>query len=164
MKTFQTLCIIPCLLLANCATIVSKSSYPVSVNSNPSGAKFTVRNNIGAVINQGVTPATIVLPSSAGYFKPASYTLEFSRRGSSSQSLELQASMNGWYAGNILIGGLIGLVIIDPLSGAMWKLDESVTANMTSMATIKTEQGGHLQIVDRSQVPAQLEKHLVAVR
>jgi hypothetical protein len=164
MKALHHLCIVPCLLLANCATIVSKSSYPIAVSSNPSGAKFTVRNQTGAVVNQGVTPTTIILPSSAGYFQPASYSLEFSRKGSGTQTVPLQASMNGWYAGNLLIGGLVGLLIVDPMSGAMWRLDESVTTNLSPMATVKTEHGGNLQIVDRSQIPAGMEKHLVALR
>jgi len=31
--------------------------------------------------------------------------------------------LNGWYIGNLLFGGLIGLLIVDPLTGAMWTLD-----------------------------------------
>lgn len=34
-----------------------------------------------------------------------------------------RATMNPWYMGNLLIGGLIGLVV-DPLTGAMFKYDD----------------------------------------
>ena len=34
--------------------------------------------------------------------------------------------MDGWYIGHILFGGLIGFLIIDPATGSMWKLNESV--------------------------------------
>lgn len=30
--------------------------------------------------------------------------------------------MNGWYIGNLLFGGIIGLLIVDPATGAMWTL------------------------------------------
>lgn len=38
--------------------------------------------------------------------------------GGSSKSMEA-----GWYiAGNLLVGGILGWLIVDPLSGAMWTL------------------------------------------
>jgi hypothetical protein len=39
--------------------------------------------------------------------------------------------MDGWYIGNILFGGLIGILIVDPLTGAMWKLDDVVYGNLS---------------------------------
>ena len=30
--------------------------------------------------------------------------------------------MNGWYFGNILFGGLIGMIAVDPATGAMYTL------------------------------------------
>jgi hypothetical protein len=35
----------------------------------------------------------------------------------------LTSTIDGWYWGNLLIGGIIGMVFVDPLTGAMWKLD-----------------------------------------
>ena len=35
------------LILSGCATIVSKSSYPISISSNPSGAKITIMTYLG---------------------------------------------------------------------------------------------------------------------
>ena len=37
---------------------------------------------------------------------------------------QLEASINGWYFGNIIFGGLIGILIVDPATGAMWKISE----------------------------------------
>lgn len=31
--------------------------------------------------------------------------------------------LNGWYFGNLLLGGVIGMLIVDPATGSMWKLD-----------------------------------------
>jgi hypothetical protein len=33
--------------------------------------------------------------------------------------------LDGWYIGNILLGGLIGMLIVDPISGAMFKIAET---------------------------------------
>ncbi len=47
----------------------------------------------------------------------------------------LEATLDGWYIGNIIFGGLIGFLIVDPLTGAMWKLPEQA---MTSLPTGET--------------------------
>jgi len=165
MKTPTALLLIPCVLLTSCATIVSKSNYPVEITSNPAGAKFTLKENKqNTILHQGVTPTTVTLPASYGYFKPASYTLEFTKKGSTPQTIQVNSAIDGWYFGNILFGGLIGMVIVDPLTGAMWKLDSTVNADLTPLATLKNGNGRSLQVVDRTSVPADMEKHLVALR
>ena len=116
-----------CLWMTACASIVSKSQYPVTVSSNPPGANFTVKKASGLAMSTGVTPATLILNSSNGYFQPAKYLVEFTRKGST-QSITLNASINGWYFGNLLFGGIIGLLIVDPATGAMWKMDENIVS------------------------------------
>lgn len=39
--------------------------------------------------------------------------------------------MDGWYMGNLLFGGFIGFLIVDPATGAMWKLDDNVYGNLS---------------------------------
>ena len=70
-----------CLWMTACASIVSKSSYPVTISSNPPGANFTLKKANGMAMSTGVTPATITLNSSEGYFQPAKYVVEFNRKG-----------------------------------------------------------------------------------
>ena len=38
---------VACILMSACASIVSKSSYPVTIASNPPGATFTVKKSGG---------------------------------------------------------------------------------------------------------------------
>jgi len=45
--------------------------------------------------------------------------------------------MSGWYWGNILIGGLIGMLVVDPLTGAMYKLPDGANANLGNPLTAK---------------------------
>jgi len=106
--------------LCNCASIVSKSDYPVTITS-PNPTKVTVKNKeTSSVVHTGTTPTTVTLSASEGYFKPAKYDII-----SPNSSHSLEATMDPWYAGNIIFGGLIG-VFIDPATGAMWKLPKNV--------------------------------------
>lgn len=54
-----------------------------------------------------------------------------SKPGYLSQETGIEAGLNGWYAGIIVFGGLLGLLIIDPATGAMWRINEdSVNATL----------------------------------
>jgi hypothetical protein len=64
--------------LSACASIVSKSHYPVTITSNPPGAQFKIRKSSGEYISSGTTPTTLDLPSSFGYFQPAKYNVKTS--------------------------------------------------------------------------------------
>jgi hypothetical protein len=153
-----------CCLLVNCASIFGKSTWPVTLNSNPSGAKVVVKDHNDQIVHQGVTPSTVTLSSSAGYFRPAHYSLEFSKKGYPTQTIPLSASMSGWYMGNILIGGLMGMLVIDPATGAMWKLEEPMAANLTPLATLDNGNGRKVQVIDRSTLPAAMQKNLIALQ
>ena len=79
--------------------------------------------------------------------------------------MPLSANLNGWYFGNIITpGGLLGFLIIDPASGAMWKLPENCNASISSLATLSNGNGKTLKIVDKTSIPADLQKQLIAVR
>ncbi len=72
----------------------------------------------------------MTLNASAGFFSGENYTVDLQKDGYSPQTLTVASGLDGWYVGNILFGGLIGLLIIDPATGAMWKLPESTTATL----------------------------------
>ncbi|MDP3850362.1 MAG: hypothetical protein Q8Q59_07660 [Luteolibacter sp.] len=158
--------VVPSLLLCNCATIFGGATKKeVKLSSNPPGAIVRVTDKNGDVIHQGVTPTSIALTRSAGYFTPASYNASFVKKGYPQQNVDLKASVNPWYFGNIVFGGLIGLVIVDPLTGAMWTLDDECTAQMQTGTTAKNDSGSQpVRIVERSKIPKEWESHLVAVR
>jgi hypothetical protein len=58
-------------LITSCASIVSRSSYPISINSRPTEATISVTNSKGTEVYKGSTPATINLKSGGGFFKKA---------------------------------------------------------------------------------------------
>jgi hypothetical protein len=116
--------------LAGCASIVSQSRYPVTIDSDQNETTVIVKNKHGQEVHKGITPAFVTLPAGAGYFSPARYTMHFEKEGYRSTTSQLSASLDGWYFGNLLFGGLIGFLIVDPASGAMWKLDGHVLGRM----------------------------------
>jgi len=111
---------------SGCASIVSKSTYPVEITSEPSGAEFTVVDHLGTAIHSGTTPQTVPLKAGRGYFKPAKYTVEFRKDGYARRISQVRNGLDLVYyvGGNFLCGGFPGWVIVDPISGAMWTLDD----------------------------------------
>ncbi|MCZ7627552.1 MAG: PEGA domain-containing protein [Candidatus Methylomirabilis sp.] len=81
--------------LAGCASIVSGRTQEVSFTSNPEGATVTVN---GRII--GKTPLTANLQREKGQ------SLAFSKEGYKTLSREFETDLNGWFWGNIVIGGL----------------------------------------------------------
>jgi hypothetical protein len=148
--------------LCGCATIVSDSQYPVNFHSAPEGASFTVTNRAGQTIHTGTTPATVSLKSGAGYFKGEAYTVVFHKDGFADQKVELNADLDGWYWGNIIFGGLIGMLAVDPATGAMYRLPESARATLPPVAAAAGETSA-LQIVALDQVPEPIRKQLVRI-
>jgi hypothetical protein len=121
------------LSMSGCASIVSKSSWPVTVQSNPTGAKCVIAKENGIQLQTGVTPMTFTLNSSNGFFQSARYVITCDKEGYQTSKTELSSSLNGWYWGNILFGGLIGLLIVDPATGSMWKLEEVQVVNLAKV-------------------------------
>ncbi|GAB6097908.1 hypothetical protein JCM14469_41620 [Desulfatiferula olefinivorans] len=110
---------------SGCATIVSKSHYPVSISSQPDEAEIIVKNSSGLNVFAGRTPSTINLKAGAGFFRGEKYTVTFNKEGYTPFMAEIKRGVDGWYiAGNFFFGGLVGWLIVDPATGAMWKLED----------------------------------------
>lgn len=120
------------ILLSSCASIVSSASRDVSIQSNPSGLSFAVANRAGEVVHTGTTPQVVNLTARGGFFVPQRYTIEVKRAGKVVGKQEVTAGLNGWYVGNILFGGLVGLIIVDPLTGAMYRMPATIKVDANS--------------------------------
>ncbi|GAA4350450.1 hypothetical protein GCM10023185_08170 [Hymenobacter saemangeumensis] len=150
-------------LLSGCASIVSNTRWPVTISSTPAGATVTVLGRDGLEVFSGPTPAAVLLKSGAGYFQKAKYTLKFTMPGYEPKTMNLEADINGWYFGNLFIGGPLGLLIVDPLTGAMFRIDQrEVQASLTQAQGLHlpyTDVNG-LQIVSITDIPS-TERHLL---
>lgn len=119
-RSIGCLVIAVALTLTSCASIVSKSEWPVTITSREP-VTFSVTDENGVKRAAGTTPATLLLPASDGYFDRQTYRVE-----TASGTREVSPDLNLWYCGNVILGGAVGLLIVDPLTGAMWRLPEVV--------------------------------------
>lgn len=149
------------IMLSGCASIVSKSDYPVSISSQPDGAEISIKNRAGENIFVGKTPTTINLKAGAGYFKGENYTVTFKKDGYLPHTAEIKRGVDGWYiAGNFVFGGLIGWFIVDPASGAMWTL-ENLHVDLNASQTSSIENKIHIVTID--DVPDHLRSKMVRI-
>jgi hypothetical protein len=149
-------------LFSDCASIVSKSTYPLSINSNPTGAKISVTDKTGKEVYLGETPATVLLKAGAGYFAKAEYQVRFTKEGYEERVVPVNFKIDGWYFGNLLFGGLIGMLIVDPATGAMWKIESEYLKE--TLAETSTSSAPALRVYDICAIPDEWKDKLVRIK
>ena len=153
--------IVGTILLSSCATIVSKSTYPLSIESEPNNAKVSITDKNGKEVFLGNTPATVKLKAGSGFFTRAEYQVKFSSPGCDDKVVPVTFKIDGWYFGNILFGGLIGMLIVDPATGAMWKIEtDYLKETLEKSANIADAE---MKIVDINDIQESWKSHLVRV-
>lgn len=113
--------------LTGCASIVGGAGPQViPVYSNPQDAKLEVTDlKTGMQILNTQTPYTMMLNRSSGYFSRSQYKIKISKDGYLPLEQVITPRVSGWYiGGNIVFGGLLGWLIVDPGTGAMYTFDE----------------------------------------
>ena len=148
--------IIICAFLSGCASIISKTSWPVSIDSKPDGVHVSITNKSGKEVFAGKTPLVTILKSGSGYFTKESYTVVMTYNGIEKRTINLECSVNGWYFGNLLIGGLIGMLIVDPATGAMYRLEKKDIYEV-----FKDDKTSQLKILDINNIPLEWKTNLI---
>ncbi|MBI1953816.1 MAG: hypothetical protein HYS41_06820 [Candidatus Omnitrophica bacterium] len=147
MKRFirPTTLVLVAALLAGCASIIHGSQQSVRVMSSPSGA--VVRVNLNSMAT--TTPGVLSLNR-----KEVGYVLTFEKQGYKPVEVSLRRTVDGWLFGNILFGGIVGIVI-DFASGSAYKLTpDEVTMALDRMgASLKDTKGDLLFVVDLERLP-----------
>jgi hypothetical protein len=146
------------LALSGCASIFNGQTQAVTIRSAPDGAGFSVTNRAGEKIHTGTTPVTLTLKRGAGYFKSETYTVLLSKTGFADKEVTITGSVSGWYIGNILFGGLIGMLAVDPITGGMYIFPESVSGTLEPQGAQTSSVGQSLTIVSTdSLTPEQMK-------
>ncbi len=101
------------LIFTGCATIIHGTKQNIFVNSSPQGAKISING-----VPVATTPAKIKLP------RGESTTILIEKEDYKSRGVFVSRGLSGWFFGNFLIGGVIGM-IIDAVDGAMFRLSPS---------------------------------------
>lgn len=123
MKIFLALAF---LFLQGCATIVNGPSSQVAIESFPSGADFTITDRNGNFVQHGTTPALVTLSNGSSYFVGENYSITYFKDNFKSANNTLHSNLTPWYFGNLIFGGIvIGMLIVDPITGSMWSLPNS---------------------------------------
>jgi hypothetical protein len=148
-------------LASGCASIVDGGPKKIAIKSDPSEASITIYDKKDAEVWSGQTPATAKLKRSSS----AKYRVVIAKTGYKPAEFELKSTLNGWYIGNIFIGGLIGMLIVDPLTGAMWTLtpnqvDVLLEKQTPGSSQLLREKGGLIAIL-RKNVPEEFASKLV---
>ncbi|MCH8550126.1 MAG: PEGA domain-containing protein [Balneolaceae bacterium] len=121
MKSHLFAVIILAFLIQGCGSIMHGSTQEVSVSSSPSNATVSVNGN-----TMGETPILLDLG------RKNTHLIEVSMDGYETYEQYLTRSTSGWVWGNIVFGGIIGLVV-DASSGGMYKLTpDQIRAEMQS--------------------------------
>lgn len=151
------------LMLSACATIVGDKTQLINLKSTPSEAAITVTDEKGDAIFKGTTPTSVTLQKSDGsYFGGKTFVVTVEKPGYQEVKVTLDTKMNGWYVGgNLIFGGLIGWLILDPFTGAMYTIKpENVDTQLAAQGTsgLSNEEGLHVVLLES--VPASLHASL----
>jgi hypothetical protein len=152
-------------LINGCATIFGwGKAEVVNIRSNPDNATITVNDEGGTKIFEGQTPTNIPLEKKKGYFSGKTYSITISKDGYTDKTIMVDTKANGWYiGGNIIFGGLIGWLIVDPATGAMWTFD----TNDINVDLVSSDKGSMLEnnskVVLLKDVPIELRDKLVRI-
>lgn len=121
-----------------CGTIIHGTTQEVGISSSPSNASVTINGQ-----NYGNTPMIIDLK------RKDSHMVKIELDGYQPYETNLTRSTSGWVWGNIVFGGLIGLVV-DASAGGMYKLTpEQINAELRSSQAeaLSTDDGLYIAVV-----------------
>lgn len=140
-------------LTSSCGTIIHGSKQDISISSNPSSALVTINNQ-----EIGKTPITTNLS------RKDHHTVKIELAGYLPYETKLTRKVDGWIAGNIIFGGIIGLAV-DAITGGMYKLTPDQIQAELRNRTVSIKQlknGMYIAVVlkpnEEWQKVAQLEK------
>lgn len=118
-----TLCAM--LFATGCATVVKGRSQILAVNTDPEGASCTLHRNDGAIGGVNPTPGTAQVTKTG-----APIDVTCIRHGHLEAKVRVSPSVQGWTAGNAVLGGVVGL-IVDAGSGAIFEYPAEVVVKLT---------------------------------
>ncbi|NDJ26556.1 hypothetical protein DMB95_01090 [Campylobacter sp. MIT 12-8780] len=118
--------------ISACSTIINGTTQKMTFESNPSSASIEIKTSGGISIGKYTTPASVTLERGRGYFTPQEYKVLVSKPGYKDVEFNITHRVSGWYiAGNLIFGGLLGWLVVDPITGAVYIL-EAEGSNITS--------------------------------
>ena len=125
MKKLLSLFMVLVLALAftSCSSIVHRGKQDVKIKSQP-GANIVIKDNFGNTIIEGEEQLSVKLDRAKGFFEKGNYVIEVTKEGYKPVTMSLTGEMNkgSYIVGNLFSWQILGWLIVDPLTGAMWTL------------------------------------------
>jgi len=125
--------------------------------------KISITDKKGTEVYLGATPATVKLKAGAGFFAKAEYQVKFSSPGYDDKIVPVLFKVDGWYFGNILFGGLIGMLIVDPATGAMWKIEQEFINETLTKSGSTASVNPEITVLSINEVPQSWKSHLIKI-
>lgn len=114
MKTLIALC--AAVALTGCSTMMNDRMQDVSILGAP-GTAYSITNQDGQRVAQGVAPATVKLDAARGFFDGETYQVN---------GVELDSGINPWYWLGFVVWPITSGLIVDPYTGDMFQLPDEV--------------------------------------
>jgi hypothetical protein len=126
-----------CLLLAivlfianGCASIFNGNSSMLNIMTNPENATVTIKGSQSGEKIVEHTPCNITLN------KGSDYMVKINFAGYQSENIIITRGIAGWFWGNLLLGGVIGMVI-DYSSNNMWQhTPTNINIDLTKLSSL----------------------------
>ena len=135
-KIFSFALLLSFLALSSCATIILGSRQSVGISSTPSSAKIYINDE-----SVGVTPKTVDIKKNDA----KSFKVKIELEGYQPYETVLSRKTSVWIAGNIFLGGLIGLAV-DFATGAAYALTpEQIQAELGRPVAMVSNQNDQIQ-------------------
>jgi hypothetical protein len=112
-------------LAGGCATVVKGTTQEISVATDPAGAACELKMAGASLGSIGSTPGTLQVKKGQGNIE-----VFCKKAGYADASGTVSSSLEGWTFGNILLGGVIG-VVIDASSGALHEYESEIYVKLT---------------------------------
>ncbi len=148
-----------CILLGSCfgcASIITGSGpQTLTIVTNPSEADVSIVDNAsGTIITKVKSPFTATLEKTGNFTHGASYSVIFTKPNYMIEEVSITSSVSGWYWGNALFGGLIG-IIVDGTTGSMYTLNN---APIFVKLYLDSLEGRMLKAIEQFNSDSQLKK------
>lgn len=126
---------------SGCASIVNRGPREIPIASQPAGAKVSIYNRANQLVTTQTTPFVAQLTPKHRFFVGQRYRVVFEMPGYEPAEVTLKPRIGAWYFCNVFFGGIPGMLIVDPATGAMFRLlPEKVDQVLTPLpsATLPT--------------------------
>jgi hypothetical protein len=143
---------------SGCATVIKGTSQEISITTDPPGAACELKRDGEVFATVDPTPGAAKVSKSS-----REIGISCRKNGFVEATASLQSSLEGWTIGNIVLGGLIGIVI-DLGTGAINKYETELFVKLQPEKFARNEQRDRFFDGWRAQVTQQLQRNQAEIR